>query len=162
MSTTFAKSSHACRLTFISDRTILPTIEAIQSTLPSQLERVTALAEAADWEAVRLRLANEKKPLETEVSALVRAVEQQVSTELAAQLMETTRSQQRILIIVPSTALLALAVAAFLGLVVMRSITRPLGRLIAGSKALAKVISAIEFQWKVMMNSRCSARSSTT
>jgi signal transduction histidine kinase len=121
-----------------SDRTILPTIEAIRSTLPSQLERVTALAEAADWEAVRLRLANEKKPLETEVSALVRAVEQQVSTELAAQLMETTRSQQRIRIIVPSTALLALAVAAFLGLVVMRSITRPLGRLIAGSKALAQ------------------------
>jgi signal transduction histidine kinase len=121
-----------------SDLTILSTIEAIQSTLPSQLEKVTALAEASDWEAVRLRLANEKKPLESEVSALVRAVEQQVSKELAAQLMEAARAQHRILIIVLSTAVFTLAVASFLGLVVTRSITRPLGRLVAGSKLLAK------------------------
>src|SRR5215831_2781790 len=121
-----------------SDRTVLPTIEAIQSTLPSQLEKVTALAEASDWEAVRLRLANEKKPLEAEVSALVRAVEQQVSEELAAQLTESARTQQRILIIVPVTAVFTLALAGFLGLMVTRSITQPLSSLVAGSKALAK------------------------
>ena len=121
-----------------SDRTILPMVEAVESTLPSQLEKVTALAEASDWEAVRLRLANEKKPLEAEVSSLVRVVEKQVSQELAAQLMESTRAQQRIIIIVPATALFTLAVAALLGVVVTRSITRPLGRLMAGSKALAK------------------------
>ncbi|MBV8050709.1 MAG: HAMP domain-containing protein [Acidobacteriaceae bacterium] len=85
-----------------------------------------------------MRLANENKPLEAEVSSLVRAVEQQVSTELAAQLMESARTQQRILIIVPSTAIFTLAVAAFLGLIVTRSITRPLGKLMAGSKALAE------------------------
>jgi hypothetical protein len=45
-----------------SDPSIIPTIEAIQSTLPAQLEKVTALAEASDWEGVRLRQANEKRP----------------------------------------------------------------------------------------------------
>jgi len=121
-----------------SDPTIVPTIEAIQSTLPSQFERVTALAEASDWEAVRLRLANEKRPLEAEVSGLVRTVEQQVSRELAAQLVDATRTQKRVLIIVPLTAILTLAVAGFLGVLVTRSITRPLGKLMAGSKALAE------------------------
>lgn len=120
-----------------ADPTILPTIEAIQSTLPSQLAKVTALAETSDWAAVRLRLANENKPLAADVSALVRAVEQQVSKELAAQLMESSRTQNRILIIVPATALFTLAVAGLLGLAVTRSITRPLGRLVAGSKRLA-------------------------
>ena len=120
------------------DPTILPTLEAIQSTLPSQLEKLIALAEASDWEAVRLRISNEKKPLETEVSALVQAVEQHVSAELAAQLMESARVRRRILVIVPSTAIFTLLVATFLGLVITRSITRPLARLVAGSKALSK------------------------
>jgi PAS domain S-box-containing protein len=121
-----------------SDRTILPTIEAIQSTLPSQLEKVTALAEASDWEAVRLRLANEKKPLESVVSALVRTVERQVSTELSADLKDSAKAQQRILVIVPLTAVFTLLVAAFLGLLVTGSITRPLAKLVTGSRALAK------------------------
>ena len=118
-----------------SDPTVVPTLEAIQSTLPSQLEKITALAEASDWEAVRQRLANENKPLEADVAALVRTVEQQVSTELTAQLMASARAQHRILIIVPATAVFTLLVAAFLGLVVTSSITRPLGRLVAGSRA---------------------------
>ena len=121
-----------------SDPTVVPTLEAIQSTLPSQLEKITALAEAGDWEAVRQRLANEKKPLEADVAALVRTVEQQVSDELAAELTQSARAQRRILIIVPATAVFSLLVAGFLGLVVTRSITRPLGRLVAGSRALAE------------------------
>src|SRR5262249_41459618 len=60
------------------------------------------------------------------------------SNELAAQLTESERTQRRILIIVPSTAVFTLAVAALLGLVVTRSITRPLGSLMAGAKLLAK------------------------
>lgn len=42
------------------DPTLLPTLEAIESVLPSQLDAITALATAGDWHAVRLRLANEK------------------------------------------------------------------------------------------------------
>src|SRR5262249_54404282 len=77
-------------------------------------------------------------PLEAEVSGLARAVQQQVSRELAAQLTESARTQRRILVIVPSTAIFTLAVAAFLGLVVTRSITRPLVRLVAGTQMIDK------------------------
>jgi hypothetical protein len=51
------------------DPTFLPTLDAIEITLPSQLEAVTALAASGDWEAVRLRLDNEFKPLETQTAA---------------------------------------------------------------------------------------------
>ena len=40
------------------DPTLLPTLEAIESTLPEQLEAITALATSRDWGAVRSRLAN--------------------------------------------------------------------------------------------------------
>jgi PAS domain S-box-containing protein len=122
----------------LQDPTLVTTLEAIQSTLPSQLDKITALAEASDWEAVRQRLANEKKPLEADVAALVRTVEQQVSKELSAELLGSARMQNRILVIVPVTAVFTLAVAAFLGLFVTRSITRPLRSLVAGSRAWAK------------------------
>ena len=39
--------------------------------LPSQLEAITSLATAGDWKAVRIRLANENKPLESQTSGLV-------------------------------------------------------------------------------------------
>lgn len=42
------------------DPAFLPTLETIKTTLPSQLDAITALARAKDWEAVRLRLAKEK------------------------------------------------------------------------------------------------------
>src|ERR1700688_561105 len=41
------------------DPTFLPTLEAIESALPSQLEAITGLANSGDWQAVRLRLAND-------------------------------------------------------------------------------------------------------
>jgi len=59
--------------------TFLTTLEAIQFTLTSQLAAVTAIAMSGDWEAVRLRLANEMRPLETQTSALVNSVDQDVS-----------------------------------------------------------------------------------
>src|ERR1700730_15450866 len=65
------------------DPTLLPTLEAIESALPSQLEAITAWATTGDWEAVRLRLANEKKPLEAQTSALVKNIETEVSEEQA-------------------------------------------------------------------------------
>src|ERR1700731_3260979 len=53
------------------DPTILPTLHAVQSALPSQLEAVTTLATAGDWRAVLLRLANQVRPLESLTSGLV-------------------------------------------------------------------------------------------
>ena len=127
------------------DPTFLPTLEAIESALPSQLEAITALATLGDWGAVRLRLANEKKPLEAQTSALVKSIDQQVSEEQAEAVSQVTRLQNRILLVVPLTTVFTLLIAAYLGLAITCSITEPLEQLMEGSKALARG----EFQHQV-------------
>jgi PAS domain S-box-containing protein len=120
------------------DPVFLPTLEAIASALPSQLEAITGLAASGDWQAVRLRLANQKKPLEAQTSALVNNIDQQVSEEQAEAAVQVSRLQNRILLIVPLTTAFTLLIAAFLGLAITRSITEPLGLLMESSKALAR------------------------
>src|SRR5215469_14774889 len=130
--------SVACRPTVQLDPTLLPTLEAIQDALPPQLDAITALAESRDWQAVRLRLANEVRPLESRTSALVQNVDREVGEERAQALLVIGQAQRRIFLIVLLTALLTLLIAAFLGLAIRRSITQPLGQLMEGSKALAR------------------------
>jgi PAS domain S-box-containing protein len=120
------------------DPTILPTVEAIESALPSQLEAIAALATSNDWKAMRLRLANQKKPLESQALALVKSINETVREELAKAVVNIGHVQRRMLLILPITALFSLLIAAFLGLVITRSITEPLGRLVEGSRALAR------------------------
>jgi PAS domain S-box-containing protein len=120
------------------DPTLLPTLEAIQSTLPEQLEAITALAKSRDWEAVRLHLANQVRPVESLTSALVQNVDREVSKERSQAVLKIGQAQQRILLIVPLTTVLTLLIAAFLGGAIRHSITQPLGRLVEGSKALAR------------------------
>jgi transcriptional regulator with PAS, ATPase and Fis domain/HAMP domain-containing protein len=127
------------------DPSFLPTLEAIESALPSQLEAITGLATSGDWQAVRLRLANEKKPLEAQTSALVKNIEQEVTEQQAEAVMQVARLQNRILMIVPLATVFTLLIAAFLGLAITRSITDPLKLLMEGSKAIARG----EFQHQV-------------
>lgn len=97
------------------DPAFVPTLEAIQVTLPSQLEAVISLATANDWDAVQLRLANELKPLETQTSALVNSLDQELSQELAPAVLNMRTAQRRVLFIVPATALCTFLIAAFFG-----------------------------------------------
>jgi PAS domain S-box-containing protein len=120
------------------DPTILPTLQAIQSALPSQLDAISRLATAGDWRAVHLRLANQIRPLESLTSALVEKVEHEVSAEQAQTAANMRRVQRRVFLIVPVTAVLTLLIAGTLGLAITRSITQPLERLVEGSKALAR------------------------
>jgi PAS domain S-box-containing protein len=127
------------------DPTILPTLHVIQSALPSQLEAITTLATAGDWRAVHLRLANEVTPLESLTSALVENVDHEVGEEQAQTVLNIKRVQRLVFLVVPLTAVLTLLIAATLGVAITRSITRPLARLVEGSKALARG----EFQHQV-------------
>jgi len=120
------------------DPTILPTLEAIQSALPVQLDAITALAKLGDWAAVRQRVANEIRPLSSLSSALVEKVEHEVGQEQAEIVENTKRVEQRVFLVVPITAVFMLLIAATLGLSITRSITQPLERLVEGSKALAR------------------------
>jgi len=119
------------------DPTLLPTLEAIQDALPAELAAITELAKSRDWQAVRLRLANQVRPLEFRTSDLVENIDREVGEKRAQALLKIAQAQRRILLIVPITAVLTLLFAALLGSAITRSITLPLGRLMEGSKALA-------------------------
>jgi PAS domain S-box-containing protein len=129
------------------DPTLLPTLEAIQGALPAQLEAITKLATSEDWEAVRLRVANQVRELEPSMSALVKNIDGEVGEQRAEALFNIGQAQRRILLVVPATAVLTLLFAAFLGLAITRSITRPLGQLMEASKALGRG----EFQNRVSL-----------
>jgi PAS domain S-box-containing protein len=127
------------------DPTILPTLRAVQSALPSQLEAITTLATSGDWRAVRLRLANQVTPLKSLTSALVETVDHEVGEEQAETVRNIKRVQRLVFLVVPLTVIFTLLIAATLGLAITRSITQPLARLVEGSKALARG----EFQHEV-------------
>jgi PAS domain S-box-containing protein len=120
------------------DTAILPTVEAVEITMPPQLDAVIALGAASDWNVARLRLANEKKPLEASASNLVRSVEQQVSDQLSQSVVQAERVQSRILLILPLTAFVTLLIAVFLGFAITHSISASLRQLLQGSTALAR------------------------
>jgi len=120
------------------DRMLQPTLLAIQEELPAQLEAIAILAKSGDWNAVRLRLANQVRPLESRSATLVENVDREVGEQRAQAVLNIRQAQRRILLIAPITAAITLLFAAFLGLVITRSITQPLGRLVDGSTALAR------------------------
>jgi signal transduction histidine kinase/HAMP domain-containing protein len=117
------------------DPTLLPTLEAIQEAMPVQLNAIIDLARSGEWGAVRLRVANQVRPLESASSELVRNIGRQVGEERAQAVYLIAEAQRGILLILPMTAAVTLLFAAFLGLRITRSITRPLGRLMEGSTA---------------------------
>jgi PAS domain S-box-containing protein len=121
-----------------SDPTNLPALAVIQSTLRSQTASMIELAEADDWNALQMRLANKLRPLEFSSSALVERVDREVKTEHSQAVANIRQVQRRIFIVVPATVVLTLLIAGALGLVITRSITQPLEHLVEGSKMLAR------------------------
>jgi PAS domain S-box-containing protein len=120
------------------DPAVLPTLHVIQSALPSELEAITTLAASGDWRAVHLRLANQVRPLEDLASDLVEKVEHEAGEQQAEAVLNISRVRRLVFWVVPLTAVFTLLFAATLGLVITRSITQPLARLVEGSKALAR------------------------
>ncbi len=92
-----------------------PTLEAIEISLPTQLNAITELAQVGDWDAVQLRLGNQLKPIETQTGILVESVDRQTRRELAQAVGQMRAIQSRILIFVPATALCSFVVAASFG-----------------------------------------------
>ena len=121
-----------------SDLTILPILAVVQSNLQSETASVIDLAEANDWSALQVRLANQLRPLEFSISALVERVDREVKAEHTQAAANFRQVQHWIFIVVPATVVLTLLIAASLGLVITRSITHPLEQLVKGSKMLAR------------------------
>jgi signal transduction histidine kinase len=104
------------------DPSFLAILEAIQVTLPAQLDAINDLAKSGDWATVQRRLGNELTPIETQTSALVASIDQQARGELMLAVARMRRVQSGILIIVPGTAISTFCIAAFLGWSVARRI----------------------------------------
>ncbi len=121
-----------------SDPTILPTLAVAQSNLHSETSSVLELAEANDWNAVQVRLANQLRPLETSIAVLVERVDAEVRAEHTQAAANIRQVQQRIFVVVPAMVALTLIIAGTLGLIITSSITRPLEQLVEGAKMLAR------------------------
>jgi transcriptional regulator with PAS, ATPase and Fis domain/CHASE3 domain sensor protein len=121
-----------------ADQTVLPTLESIERALPSHLDAIRALAASGEWEAVRIRIEVQVQPLESLSSELVKDVAREVEEQRAQATLNISRAERRIFLAVPITGFVTLLIAAGLGVAITRSITEPLGRLVEGSKALAR------------------------
>lgn len=121
---TQAEMSTLARLPYEThvDPEFQPTLQAIEITLPTQLEAINGLAATGDWKAVRLRLDNELKPVEALCASLVAATDEEVSGELTLAVANMRRTQLRIFITVQVTAISTFFIAAVLGVAITRRI----------------------------------------
>lgn len=104
------------------DPLFLPTLEAIEISLPAQLGTITALASSGDWEAVQFRVADRLKPIEIQASALVKIVDQEFAGELLRSEANMRTVQGRILVLVPAMAVSTFSIAMFFAWAIARKI----------------------------------------
>jgi signal transduction histidine kinase len=107
---------------FRADPAFLTALDAFGTTLPVQLQEITALAAAGDWEVVRIRLENESARMEATTSALIKNINRDLDEELPRAVANMQDVQRRILLMVPATALSTVFIAAFFGWAIARRI----------------------------------------
>src|SRR3989442_11380622 len=104
------------------DPLFLPTLEAIEISLPTQLDTITGLASSGDWEAVNFRVADRLKPVEIQASALVKIVDQEFVRELSRSEANMRSVQSRILALVPAMAVSTFSIATLFAWAIARKI----------------------------------------
>lgn len=107
---------------FPMDPAFLTALDTIEITLPLQLQDITALATAGDWEVIRLRLDNELNRIEAATAALARSIDRDLDEELPRVVANMRDVQRRIFFIVPATAISTVFIAAILGWAMARRI----------------------------------------
>ena len=113
------------------------TLAFIRASLPSHLDSMLQMGRAGDWQAVQLRLTNKIAPTSRSMAELVHEMDGQVALGRNEALAGIKIVRRRTLTIGVVLGLLSLGMAGVLGLVVTRSITRPLALLDAGARSLA-------------------------
>jgi len=104
------------------DPLFLPTLDAIEISLPTQFETITALASSGDWEAIDFRVAERLKPVEMQASALVKIVDQEFVGELSQSEANMRSVQSRILVLVPAMAISTFSIATFFAWAIARKL----------------------------------------
>lgn len=103
------------RSTFAYSRaeTSSDSLDAIDATLPSQVQVIRGLANSGDWDAVNLRLSYQIKPMETRISALLGNLNNELNTQMTQAVTKVGNLQNRILLIVPITTILTFLLAGY-------------------------------------------------
>jgi C4-dicarboxylate-specific signal transduction histidine kinase len=104
------------------DQTVLPTIEAIEDTLPSHLDAIRALAPSGAWDAVRDRTEKQVQRLEFLSSHLVKDVARDVEEQRSRAAFNITVIEHRIVVTAIVTGFVTLLTAAFFGWATARRI----------------------------------------
>jgi signal transduction histidine kinase len=104
------------------DPTLLPTLDTIELALPAQLESITGLASLGDWNAVNFRIGEGLNPFEIEASTLVKIVDQRYSAEISQSQSKMENVRDRIILLVPLTAIYTFAIASLFAWVIARRI----------------------------------------
>jgi PAS domain S-box-containing protein len=120
------------------DPTLSPTLQAVGSAVPSQVNILTNLANSGDWMAVRMRSDDQLTALSALTTSLIDKVDSEVAAERSRALDSVRQVERRVLFILAVTALVTLLTAGVLGLQVTRSITEPLERLGQSARVLAR------------------------
>jgi PAS domain S-box-containing protein len=119
------------------DPNVAITLGTVGTLLSQQADALLQLANAGDWQGVRLRLTNQIRSLLRLTSQLVNDVDQEVTQERAQALASTQRARDQLALVLSITAAFTLLMAIVLGWYATRSITGPLAALDQGAKALA-------------------------
>jgi PAS domain S-box-containing protein len=120
------------------DQYIPIALKAVGTSLPVQADSLMQLAKVADWQAVRLRLANQVRAMAGLTSRLVYDVDQEVAQERMQALASTRQARRQLTFVLSLTAAFTVLMAALLGWYATRSITGPLAALDAGALALGR------------------------
>jgi signal transduction histidine kinase len=107
---------------FHVDPAFMTALDTIEITLPLQLQEITGMAASGDWQAVRLRIDNELKRIETTTAALVKSLDRDLDEELPHSVANMRDVQRSIFLIVPATAISTVFIAAFFGWAIARRI----------------------------------------
>ena len=96
----------------ILDPSVLPTLETIQSVLPSQLDSLTTLASVGDWEALRQRVEQPLDVLSSLSAELVDAASGDLQNKRSEAARQIERAQIRTLFILTAVGGLTIVIAA--------------------------------------------------
>ena len=105
-----------------TDPLLLPTLETIEVALPAQLDSIAGLASLGDWNAVNFRIGERLNPFEIEAAILVRIIDQHFVAEVSQSQANMKSVQDKILILVPLTAIYTFAIATLFAWVIARRI----------------------------------------
>ncbi|SPF34987.1 putative Histidine kinase [Candidatus Sulfopaludibacter sp. SbA4] len=116
----------------------LDSLNSMLDALPARVESMVELARHEDWTALDARLTNQVDHSDDVVAALVREIDADLRDARTRLVDDVQRAQRRTAEILAATGLACFLAAAFLGVAVTRSITRPLASLDVGARALAR------------------------